>query len=296
VWSPLIFSASALPKESLPTQECDFSPDRISENNCVLILTDEGVATNISDLIQKEGQLSEDNEELQVGVLVPSTAAEMIEEDPYVPDETQGHTDQLLEKPEEEILESSDVALQKIDVEPAEILPQIEIRLDGESIRITEFAELLGVRSYEILRDLIGLEIFAKSSDSITLDTANKISGRYGIVIVCEKSFAFVENPADMEKTAKPNSPNSTFVIKPGLEVTDGDWIRDSVLGLGRILKLHTHSKEPDRHRVWFIGQTEEGTIIEAHSLRAGTLGVIDKSMIPSDIRNAAPEILSLRQ
>jgi len=76
-----------------------------------------------------------------------------------------------------------------------------------------------------------------------------------------------------------------------GAEVADGDWIRDSVHGLGRILKLHSSPDMPDRHRVWFVGNTKEGTVIGNHPLLPNTLGVIDKSMVPKIIRDVAPEI-----
>ncbi len=133
----------------------------------------------------------------------------MTEEDLYVTYEAQGHTDMLIEKTgepflaesfaEDEILEGLS-PIQKIDVVPAENPSCIEIRFEGDAIRITELAELLRIKSYTILRDLIGLEIFAKGSDSITMDTANKISWRYGIVIVCENSLAVEENLDNFEK------------------------------------------------------------------------------------------------
>jgi hypothetical protein len=83
----------------------------------------------------------------------------------------------------------------------------------------------------------------------------------------------------------------TTFRIKSGMVVSAGDWIRDSVHGLGRILKLHSSPGMPDRHRVWFIGNSEEGTIIHNHRLLPDTLGVVDKSMVPADILKVAPEI-----
>ena len=82
-----------------------------------------------------------------------------------------------------------------------------------------------------------------------------------------------------------------TFQISSGLLVSAGDWIRDSTLGLGLILKLHTQPGEDDQHRVWFNRKTGGGTIIERHPLNHATLGVIHKSMVPKDIRDSAPEI-----
>ncbi len=179
VRSPLFFLAPAIQQESLSTQESEF-PER-----------------------------TQGSEGLAAGVLVPAKAAEMTEEDLYVTYEAQGHTDMLIEKTgepflaesfaEDEILEGLS-PIQKIDVVPAENPSCIEIRFEGDAIRITELAELLRIKSYTILRDLIGLEIFAKGSDSITMDTANKISWRYGIVIVCENSLAVEENLDNFEK------------------------------------------------------------------------------------------------
>jgi hypothetical protein len=46
-----------------------------------------------------------------------------------------------------------------------------------------------------------------------------------------------------------------------------------------------------DRHRVWFVGNFEDGTVVHNHPLLPDTLGVIDISMVPEDIRKAAPKI-----
>ena len=168
--------------------------------------------------------------------------------------------------------------------------PRRKIYLRDNSIQICALADLLGIKAYEVLRHLITLGIFAKSTDSIDADTVQAISSVYGCEIVCDGS-TLGEESIDEKASGPDFHKRTTFELKPNLNVTAGDWIRDSVLGLGRILTLHTHRDEHDRHRVWFIGQSEEGTIIEQHPLLPSTLGVIDKSMVPKDIFDVAPEI-----
>ena len=58
-----------------------------------------------------------------------------------------------------------------------------------------------------------------------------------------------------------PSCDNSTFRIKNARHARAGDWIRDSQLGLSRVLNLRTDPEEPDRHQVWFVGNAEEGTV-----------------------------------
>jgi hypothetical protein len=171
-----------------------------------------------------------------------------------------------------------------------EFEPRRMIHLRDNAIQIFALADLLGIKAYEILRHLITLGIFAKSTDPIAADIAQAISSVYGCEIVCDGSTLGEESKD--EKASGPDfHKRTTFELKPNLNVTAGDWIHDSALGLGRVLKLHTHPDERDRHRVWFIGQSEEGTILEQHSLLPDTRGLIDKSMVPKDIFNAAPKI-----
>jgi len=40
-----------------------------------------------------------------------------------------------------------------------------------------------------------------------------------------------------------------------------------------------------------FVGQSEDGNVVKDHPLLPSTLGIIDKSMVPADILEAAPDI-----
>lgn len=169
-----------------------------------------------------------------------------------------------------------------------------ELRLSRGAIRITELADLLGIRGYEVLRDLVQLEHFAKPTDMVSTEIAVKVGLKHGVDFVMIDSAAEGEISKNGVSSPPPTSANyddSSFQIKIGQHVRAGDWIRDSQLGLGRILKLNTDPLETDRHQVWFVGNTEEGTVVERHPIYSSTLGVIDHSMIPDDIRSAAPAI-----
>jgi hypothetical protein len=169
--------------------------------------------------------------------------------------------------------------------------PLQQIPLAGDSIQIDALSEILGIKTYKVLRDLIGLEVFAKPTDLIAAETANKIAAAYGFEILPGNSSKPKQIAKDKDSAGSVSWDQNTFKIKSGMVVSAGDWIRDSVHGLGRILKLHSSPGLPDRHCVWFIGNSEEGTIIHNHPLRPDTLGVVDKSRVSADIRNAAPEI-----
>lgn len=169
--------------------------------------------------------------------------------------------------------------------------PLQQIPLASDSIQIDALSEILGIKTYEVLRDLIGLEVFAKPTDLITADTANKIAVAYGFEILPGNASKPKQVAKEKDAAGSVSRDQNTFKIKSGMVVSAGDWIRDSVHGLGRILNLHTSPGMMDRHRVWFIGNTNKGMIINNHPLRPDTLGVVDQSMVSADIRNAAPEI-----
>lgn len=54
----------------------------------------------------------------------------------------------------------------------------------GDSIQLDALAEILGIKPYHVLRDLIGLEVFAKPTDLISVGTANDIAMAYGFEIL----------------------------------------------------------------------------------------------------------------
>jgi len=169
-----------------------------------------------------------------------------------------------------------------------------ELPLSGDAIRITELADLLEIRGYEVLRDLVQLEHFAKTTDTVSTEIAVKVGLKHGVDFVLIDSAAEGEvrkNGFSSPPPASANHDDSAFQIDIGQHVRAGDWIRDSQLGLGRILKLNTDPLESDSHQVWFVGNTEEGTVVERHAIYSSTLGIIDHSMIPDDIRSAAPAI-----
>jgi hypothetical protein len=56
-----------------------------------------------------------------------------------------------------------------------------EVPLNGDCISIKELSDLLGIRVFEVLKQLIDLKIFAKSSDSISLEVASKIGDKDGV-------------------------------------------------------------------------------------------------------------------
>ena len=174
---------------------------------------------------------------------------------------------------------------------PGEIEPRREIRLRGNSIEINALADIIGIKGYEMLRDLIDLGIFAKATDSITADTANEIAKAYGFEVVAgERSGPSKTEPKDKTQISGAYTRrDATSGLGSNFNIRVGTWIRDSRLGLGRILALNTGPH--DRHRVWFVGKSSEGRVVENHFLLPGLLGVIDKSMIPKDILDAAPEI-----
>lgn len=166
-----------------------------------------------------------------------------------------------------------------------------QIPLAGDSIQIDALADLLGIKSYQVLKDLIGLEIFAKETDLIFADTANEIASTYGFEIIPGRASRGQDNSGEgSDPAASGLRDRITFQTNSGLVVSAGDWIRDSTHGLGRIIKLYSKSEDLDLHRVWFAEQAGEGMIIEGHPLKTGTLGVIDESMVSKDVREAAPE------
>jgi hypothetical protein len=223
----------------------------------------------------------------------------------YFPGIDQSHQDPMVEDPKPAHKLYPSVAsrdLSPCDEQPtnlAESIPVIapprrELPLSRSTIRVTELAGLLGIRGYEVLRDLVELEHFVKTTDSVSAELAVKVGLKHGVDFAMTESVAKAEGRKNGVFSPTPTSAdcdNMTFQIKNGLHVHAGDWIRDSQLGLGRILKLNTDPDEPDRHQVWFIGNTEEGTVVERHAIHSSTLGIIDPSMIPDDIRSAAPEI-----
>jgi hypothetical protein len=169
-----------------------------------------------------------------------------------------------------------------------------ELQLSGDAIQITELADLIGIRGYEVLRDLVQLEHFAKTNDTVSAEIAVKVGLKHGVNFILIDSVAEDDvrrNSFSSPPPASANHDDIAFQIDIGQHVRAGDWIRDSRLGLGRILKLHTDPLEPDSHQVWFVGNTEEGKVVERHAIHSSTLGIIDPSMIPDDIRSAAPEI-----
>lgn len=216
-----------------------------------------------------------------------------------------GHQDQIFEDSEPALERNPSVTsddLSPCDEQPTNQTesipvtahPRRELSLSRNTIRVTELADLLGVRGYEVLRDLVELEHFVKTTDSVSAEFAVKVGLKHGVDFVMTESATQAEGRNSRPSSPPPTSVDydkMTFQIKNGLQVRVGDWIRDSQLGLGRILKLNTDPNEPDRHQVWFVGNTEEGTVVERHALYSSTLGVIDDSMIPADIRSAAPEI-----
>ena len=176
---------------------------------------------------------------------------------------------------------------------PGEIEPGREIRLRGNSIQISALADIIGIKGYEILRGLIDMGIFAKATDLITADTANEISKAYGFeIVVGGRSGASKTEPTDSTQVSRAYTRGDAMSgLGSQFNVRAGTWIRDSTLGLGRILALNTDPEKHDRYRVWFVGKSSEGRVVENHFLLPGLLGVIDKSMIPKDILDAAPEI-----
>ena len=170
--------------------------------------------------------------------------------------------------------------------------PLEQIPWGGDSIQIDALSEILGIKTHEVLQELPGMQVPIKLADLIVGDTAKEIVTAFSFETLPgnekkpEQSLAEEKNPAGSVSVDQ-----NTFKIKSGMVVSAGDWIRDSVHGLGRILKLHSSPGMPDRHRVWFIGNTEKGMTINNHPLRPDTLGIVDQSMVSADILNAAPEI-----
>ena len=221
------------------------------------------------------------------------------------PDVDDSHQDSIIENPEpvlelnpsvtsDDLNQCDEQPTIRTEPIPVTMAPRRELPLSGDTIRITELADLLGIRGYEALRDLVELEHFVKTTDSVSAELAVKVGLKHGVDFVMTKSAAEARGGKGSGFYPAPTSAacdNMTFQIKKGLHVHAGDWIRDSQLGLGKILKLNTDPDEQDRHQVWFVGNTEEGTVVEHHALYSTTLGIIDDSMIPTDIRSAAPEI-----
>lgn len=249
------------------------------------------------------------SESVHEGESLPNTteglppAGETLEAESY-PEIDGSHQDQIIKdsEPALELNPSGASDISPCDEQPTNQTesisvtahPRREMPLLGRSIRVAELAELLGVLGYEVLRDLVELQHFAKTTDSVCAELAVKVGLKHGV------DFLITESAAERGMNGQLASPplnsatydNMTFQIKNGLHVRAGDWVRDSELGLGRVLKLHTDPEEPDRHQLWFVGNTEEGTVVERHSLYSSTLGIIDNSMIPHDIRSAAPEVV----
>jgi hypothetical protein len=169
-----------------------------------------------------------------------------------------------------------------------------ELPLSDESILVTDLAGLLEVRSSDVIEKLGVLDHHVKSTDSVNAELAVKVGRRHGVDFIRDES----SNECEARRGGEPspstllaNSHKSYYQFRNGQYVRAGDWIRDSKLGLGRILKLHTDPGEPDRHQVWFAGNTEGGIVVDRHVLGKSTLGIIDHSMIPDDLRSAAPVI-----
>jgi hypothetical protein len=59
-----------------------------------------------------------------------------------------------------------------------------QIPLAGDSIQIDALADLIGIKSYQVLKELIKMEIFAKATDLIHADTASEIASAYGFEVI----------------------------------------------------------------------------------------------------------------
>lgn len=157
-------------------------------------------------------------------------------------------------------------------------LPQIH--LEGDSINLNDLAEMLEIKPYKVLRDLIIRKISLESADWIPVDTANEIASRYGLEFVAGYSGSLFKFPD-----------RNRFHVKSGMIVYPGNWVIDSSLGLGRILKLNSGTQSIDEHLVWFAELKKKSKIVGNHSLRPTTLEKINDSMVPEHIRKIAPAV-----
>lgn len=304
-WLPMRFPEPLLTHEvsdsidgELPALHLDSESDLGSEVACPTL----GVVDESFEVVQEVEPASDADEDFS---LENYRMGENFQVD-ACPDIDNGLQDPIIENPDLALeLNSSATSddRNRCDEQPTNRIESIPVTvplrralpLSGDTIRITKLADLLGLRGYEVLRDLIELEHFVKTTDSVSAELAMKVGLKHGVDFVMNESAA---DEADGRKcgvfSLTPTAAhyvNRTFRIKNGLHVRAGDWIRDSQLGLGRILKLNTDQDEPDRHQVWFVGNTKAGAVVEHHALYSTTLGIIDCSMIPTDIRCAAPEI-----
>jgi hypothetical protein len=81
------------------------------------------------------------------------------------------------------------VVCEELPLSQGECLPikvglRREVPLNGDCISIKELSDLLGIRVFEVLKQLIDLKIFAKSSDSISWEIASKICDKNGVNFV----------------------------------------------------------------------------------------------------------------
>ena len=65
-----------------------------------------------------------------------------------------------------------------------------DLPLSGDNIRVTELADLLGIRGYEVIRDLLELKHFVKTTDSVSAELAMKVGFKHGVDFVLIDSAA----------------------------------------------------------------------------------------------------------
>lgn len=199
------------------------------------------------------------------------------------------------------------------------------ITLDGPIV-VSELAKLLELKPFQLMADLIKLEVFVAPHQTIDEITAARLCHMHKhphhrksvdndknpkLAKKIDKSENNKEQPAapqdhtqlrehhlaysvstekkqppQPQKKASQSEVNQRFALRKGINIRSGLWIKDSKLDYGKIIQLNTGDPGEDSHTVWFY-KTKK--LHENHVLRGSTKEILHVSKIPQHIRTSAP-------
>lgn len=184
-----------------------------------------------------------------------------------------------------------------------------------EPMTAKEFAELIGTEVFRVTQAAGDLGVFPGINEPIDLNTLAGIAPRFHCKVFAEDGTEVVYTkprkphedeppqergrPLDVLKPDEVSSGGSpapevenqggeTFELRKGIFVRRGDWIHDTKLGLGKVLRLDIHPEIEDKHEVWF---ERSATVVRNHSMRGSTTSIRDEAKIPPGIRDRAPRL-----
>lgn len=174
-----------------------------------------------------------------------------------------------------------------------------------EPMTAKEFADLVGVELHKVLEALIEIKCFDGANRPISIENLARIASLFQCIVIDEvgtpipaKDSQNHDTQSDPPKTAvppikhngssgKPMIGIQSFSIRQGLFVHTGQWIEDAKLGIGKITKICTQSRDWDAHDVWFA---KTGKIAKYHPLRGGTIRILHESEVPESLLLKAPK------